>query len=802
MLVSYKWLNSFVDLKGISPEELAEKITRSGIEVEGVEVKSSKITNIVVGHVLSCEKHPDADKLNKCLVDLGEEEPVQIICGAPNVASGQKVIVAKPGARLPGGIKIKKSKIRGEVSNGMICSLAELGFEGKVIPKEYADGIYVLPEDSVVGSDAISLLNLDDAVLELSLTANRADCMSMIGVAYETAAILNEKVTLPETSVKQGKEKANDYISVKVEAPEDNPIYTAKIIKNVKIGPSPTWLQTRLMAAGIRPHNNVVDITNLVLLEYGQPLHAFDYDRFGSSEVVVRRAKDGEQLTTLDEVERTLTSDHLVITNGTVPVALAGVMGGADSEVKDDTTTILLESAYFNSSTIRKASKDQGLRSEASSRYEKGVDPERVLLASERAASLIEQLAGGEVLDGTVIVNTLKQEPVQIRFTLTKLNNHLGTSISKEEVEQIINRLQFSYEVDGEEFQVTIPTRRWDLSIKEDMYEEIARLYGYDNIPKTLPTSATIGGLTPYQKKRRIVREVLEGAGLNQAITYSLTSKEKFDQFAMTKSEPIELAMPMSEEHAVLRLSLIPHLLDAISYNKARKNEDVHIFEIGSAFISEGEALPKERELLSGAMTGLYLNHPWQMQKVSVDFFTVKGILQELFKKLQLENRVSYVKAEVDGLHPGQTAHILLDGEVVGFVGKVHPAVEKQYQVKNVYVFELNLETIINAEVKPLQYKAIPRFPAITRDIALIVDRNVPSSLLRDVILETGKKLVVDAEVFDLYEGDKIEEGKKSVAFKLTYLDPNRTLTDEEVVAVHDKILAALSEKANAELRK
>lgn len=803
MLVSYKWLDSYVDVSDITPEDLAEKITRTGIEVEGIEQKGAAMKNIVVGHVLSCVDHPNSDHLHLCQVDIGEGEPVQIICGAPNVAAGQKVIVAKPGARIGGNVKIKKGKIRGEVSNGMICSLQELGIEGKVVPKEYADGIYVLPENAEVGSDALSLLNLDDSILELGLTPNRADCMSMIGVAYETAAILGKEVKLPEIHVASSSEKASDYISVHVETPEDAPLYTAKIIKNVKIGPSPLWMQTRLMSAGIRPHNNVVDVTNFILLEYGQPLHAFDYDRLGSKEILVRRAKAGEKIITLDDTERTLTENHLVITNGQEPVALAGVMGGANSEVNDETTTILLESAYFNSHVIRKASKDHGLRSEASSRYEKGIDPNRVREASERACSLIAELAGGEVLDGTVVQDTLAVEPVIVTIELGKVNKFLGTELSADTIANILGRLQFSYKQDNETFIVTIPSRRWDITIKEDLYEEIARLYGYDNIPKTLPDGAqTVGSLTPYQKKRRIVREVLEGAGLNQAVTYSLTSEEKFSHFSLEKSAPIRLAMPMSEEHAILRLSLLPHLLDAVAYNKARKNGNVALFETGAIFISQGEnCQPKEREHLAGVMTGLYVNHPWQGEKLAVDFYVVKGVLEGLFEKLQVSSMIQYEKAEIDGMHPGQTASIMLNGENIGFVGKIHPSMEKQYDVKNVFVFEIDLEQLLNTETAPLVYKAIPRFPSISRDIALIVDNEKSAGELESVIIEAGGKLLQETKVFDVYQGEKVEAGKKSVAFTLTYFNPERTLTDDEVTAVHEKVLAALKNKAGAVLR-
>ncbi|WAA10200.1 phenylalanine--tRNA ligase subunit beta [Fervidibacillus albus] len=803
MLVSYKWLQSYVDLEGITPEELANQLTKSGIEVDGIERPSERLKNFVVGHVLEKEKHPNADKLNRCLVHIGEEEPVQIICGAPNVAAGQKVVVAKPGARLPGNVKIKRSKIRGEVSNGMICSLQELGLETKVVPKDFADGIYVLPEESVPGTDALPLLGLDDAVLDLDLTANRADCMSMIGVAYEVGAIFNRRVKLPEIKEKSSEERAADYIHVKVDNPQDNPLYTAKIIKNVKIGPSPLWLQTRLMASGIRPHNNVVDITNYILHEYGQPLHAFDYDRFGSKEIVVRRAKEGEKLTTLDEVERTLSEEHLVITNGIEPVALAGVMGGLDSEVQSDTKTVLLESAYFNGTVIRKASRDLGLRSESSSRFERGIDPQRVREAAERAADLIAELAGGEVLEGTVEADALTANPVKIEFALGNLNDRLGTELSIGDVEQIMDRLQFSYEIEGERITATVPSRRWDLHIPEDMYEEIARLYGYDNIPKTLPKGVALGGLSPYQRKRRMVRDCLEGAGLMQSVTYSLTSADQYAQFARRKTEPIQLANPMSEAHAVLRLSLVPHLLDAVSYNLARNNKQVFLYEIGSVFYSQGnDRLPEEREHLAGAMTGLYVDHPWQGKKDPVDFYTVKGILDALFDKLSIAQSIRYEKGEGDGLHPGQTANILLDGQVVGFIGKIAPEMEKRYDVKNVFVFELDLSKLLSWETTPLLYRPIPKFPSISRDIALIVDREVPAGDLKRTIQKAGGKLLKEVDVFDVYEGKNVSEGKKSIAFTLEYYDPERTLTDDQVVAVHEDILSAVKEAFGAELRK
>ncbi len=803
MFVSYKWLQDYVDLSGVSADELAEKITKSGIEVEGVDVLNEGITGVVVGHVIERVQHPNADKLSKCQVDIGQGEPVQIICGAPNVAQGQKVAVATVGAVLPGNFKIKRAKLRGEESNGMICSLTELGIEAKVVAKEYSEGIFVFPQDAEVGTAAIALLNRDDEVLELGLTPNRADCLSMLGVAYEVAAILGRDVKQPEIDLQPVNEKATDYITVKVEANEDNPLYAAKVIKNVKIGPSPLWMQTRLMSAGIRPHNNVVDITNYILLEYGQPLHAFDYDRLGSKEILVRRAKDGEKFVTLDDVERTLTSDHLVITNGTEPVALAGVMGGANSEVTSDTTTVLLEAAYFTGGTIRKASKDHGLRSEASARFEKGVDPNRVRAACERAAYLMAKFAGGEVLEGASEVDTLTVEPAVVSITLEKINNVIGTNLTVADVEAIFERLQFAVSSEGETITVTAPTRRGDIKIEEDLIEEVARLFGYDNIPKTLPIGeATPGKLSAYQEKRRLVRQYLEGAGLYQAVTYSLTSEEKAAQFALEKRDFIRLAMPMSEDRSILRLSIMPQLLEVLKYNSARQNDSLAVYETGAVFLANGtEVLPEEQEHLAGAITGLWHSHSWQGEKKPVDFYVLKGILEGLFAKLGLTETVTYVQAKVDNMHPGRTAEIHLNGARIGFVGQVHPTMQKELDLKDTYVFELSLKAVLEAATAPLRYEAIPRFPSITRDIALVVDKETVSGVLRDVIQTAGGKLLKEVQVFDLYEGDRMEEGKKSIAFSLKYMDPERTLTDEEVTKVHTQVLEALKNQAGAVLR-
>ncbi|SEA50771.1 phenylalanyl-tRNA synthetase beta chain [Thalassobacillus cyri] len=807
MLVSLNWLKQYVDINGHTPEELAELITKTGIEVESVAPIAEKMTDVVVGHVQSCEQHPNADKLNLCQVDVGEET-LQIICGAPNIASGQKVAVAKPGAVLPGDFKIKKAKLRGVESNGMICSLQELGVDEKDVPKEFADGIFVFHDEVKIGDNAVELLNLDDIIIELGLTPNRADCLSMLGVAYEVAAILDQPFTPQEEVINPVEEPAADYISVKVEAPDLNPYYGAFIIKDVKIGPSPLWLRNRLIAAGVRPINNVVDITNYVLLEYGQPLHAFDLDRFGSDQVVVRRAKENETITTLDEQERILKPEHLVITNGEQPTAIAGVMGGADSEVQEDTTNILLEAAYFHPNAVRTSSKDHGLRSEASTRYEKGVDPNRVNLAGKKACELLEKYAEGTVLNGVVEFDDLNREPEQVEITTSHINERLGTGISDEEIADILRRLQFGYEQNGELFKVTVPTRRGDVELFEDMLEEIARIYGYDNLPYTLPGGASqAGGLTLHQQLKRKVKNYLQGAGLDETITYSLTKANRAEQLVSREVKEqakaaVRLAMPMSEEHSHLRLSILPELLDSLSYNIARKQTDLAYYELGTVFISEEEQVivqPKEQLRLSGALTGEWHVHPWQQEKKSVDFFVVKGIVEGLSELLDLP--LSYQQAKLPDMHPGRTAEVFLNNQVIGFIGQIHPKLQNDLDLKETYVFDLNAEVLFDSYEIEEAFQAIPKYPSINRDIALVVDEQSFAGEIADTILEAGAPLVKDVRIFDVYQGEHLESGKKSIAFNLLYMDPNRTLKDQEVEKAHEKILSAVKERHQAELR-
>ncbi|HDP3154802.1 TPA: phenylalanine--tRNA ligase subunit beta [Staphylococcus aureus] len=795
MLISNEWLKEYVTIDD-SVSDLAERITRTGIEVDDLIDYTKDIKNLVVGFVKSKEKHPDADKLNVCQVDIGEDEPVQIVCGAPNVDAGQYVIVAKVGGRLPGGIKIKRAKLRGERSEGMICSLQEIGISSNYIPKSFESGIYVFSESQVPGTDALQALYLDDQVMEFDLTPNRADALSMIGTAYEVAALYNTKMTKPETTSNELELSANDELTVTIENEDKVPYYSARVVHDVTIEPSPIWMQARLIKAGIRPINNVVDISNYVLLEYGQPLHMFDQDAIGSQQIVVRQANEGEKMTTLDDTERELLTSDIVITNGQTPIALAGVMGGDFSEVKEQTSNIVIEGAIFDPVSIRHTSRRLNLRSESSSRFEKGIATEFVDEAVDRACYLLQTYANGKVLKDRVSSGELGAFITPIDITADKINRTIGFDLSQNDFVTIFNQLGFDTEINDDVITVLVPSRRKDITIKEDLIEEVARIYGYDDIPSTLPVfdKVTSGQLTDRQYKTRMVKEVLEGAGLDQAITYSLVSKEDATAFSMQQRQTIDLLMPMSEAHASLRQSLLPHLIEAASYNVARKNKDVKLFEIGNVFFANGEGeLPDQVEYLSGILTGDYVVNQWQGKKETVDFYLAKGVVDRVSEKLNLE--FSYRRADIDGLHPGRTAEILLENKVVGFIGELHPTLAADNDLKRTYVFELNFDALMAVSVGYINYQPIPRFPGMSRDIALEVDQNIPAADLLSTIHAHGGNILKDTLVFDVYQGEHLEKGKKSIAIRLNYLDTEETLTDERVSKVQAEIEAALIEQ-------
>ena len=791
MLVSYNWLKQYTNVED-NANALAEKITRGGIEVEGVEYLAEEISNVVVGYVVSKEKHPDAEKLNVCQVNVGEEENLQIVCGAPNVDAGQYVIVAKVGAKLP-GIKIKKAKLRGVESQGMICSLAELGLSKSVVPKNYQEGIYVFETEQELGSDVVEVLGLNDYILDLSITPNRADALSMRGLTYELGALYNNKVDFNDVEKEENYEDTSLQVAIESDSCRN---YVGQVVKNVEVKSSPLWLQTRLMNSGIRPINNIVDITNYVLLEFGQPMHAFDKDLVGDK-IVVRDAKEGEVLETLDGEERKLQTTDLVITDGTRAIALGGVMGGKNTEVSEETKNIILESAYFNPTSVRRTSAAHGLRSDSSARFEKGIDPNMQKAALDRAVELILELCPNAVVESSVGIVKKEEEKV-VEITTSYINNYLGITLSTEEIVAILEGLSFAVEVTGENLVVKVPTRRPDISIKQDLVEEVIRIYGYDNLASTLPkfSKTTKGGLTYSQRMVRDLRAVYASLGFNDTINYSLVSEEEATEYTLEDHHKVRLLMPMTETHSTLRQSLVPGLLNTVQYNVARKQKDLKLLEIGRVFFGSGDdnIQPKETLYLSAALTGEERATKWLKESSSLDFFAAKGYLEVAFDRLGLDEKVTYKKSTLEGMHPGRFAEVYLGEKRIGFIGEVHPQVADKLGLNTTYVFEINLDEVISeSKVKP-KYEEVTKYPEITRDIAMLVDVKDEYQNIYNVIESVNSKLITNVELFDLYAGAELLVGKKSLALTITYSDKQKTLTDEEVTAVHDKVLSALTE--------
>lgn len=804
MKVSYNWLSESLDLSSIAPRDLAEQITLTGIEVDSVSEPASELKNIVVGKVLKAEKMPDSDHLNLTEVDVAEEKPVQIVCGAPNVKAGQKVVVALPGALLANGLKIKKSKLRGYTSNGMICSLDELGFSDAVIPKKAEDGIYVLPEEAETGLDALPYLGLSDAFIELDITPNRADALSMRGVAHETGAILSQKPSFTGVNLREDStDKIDNYVSVAVDSTEDTPVYKMRVIKDLVVRESPLWLQSKLMHAGIRPIDSVVDVTNYIMLEYGQPLHAFDFDSLKSKDILVRRAKGSETIVTLDSQKRELSQDNLVITNNDEPVALAGVMGGENTHVTEKTRTVALEAAVFQSSLIRRTAQSLNLRSESSSRFEKGLNLADVQTALDHAAALIASLGQGTVVSGTAEIESAEAQFKVVVTTPQKINRTLGTELTVHELEKIFDRLNFNCDITTEKVEVTVPPRRWDIEIEADIIEEVARINGYSNLPSTLPHSESVPGeLTYSQKITRFTRHYMESCGLSQAISYALTTPEKARAFTSLDTDPIELDWPMSEEHKALRQNLISGLLDNVQYNVARQTKSVALFELGRIFTKQDEKLPKETLHVAGIMTGALIENSWQSSEVQVDYFTMKGILEELFNTLTPDDKVSFVPVkDMEEMHPGRTAKIILNEKAVGFLGQLHPSIAGERDLNETYVFEINMEAFLTESDEALIYASIPKYPGTSRDIAFAVDEAILHETIVDVIKANGGKWLQSVRLFDLYQGENIEAGKKSLAYSLSYLNPEATLKEEEVSSDFEQVKQALISEFKAEIR-
>ncbi len=786
MKVSLNHLREFVDID-VTLEELSQLFNLHSGEVEE-SYKLVDATNLVVGYVKEIEKHPDADKLNVCQVDLGDKVE-QIVCGAPNVDKGQYVVVSKVGAVLPGGFKIKQSNIRGVESNGMICSLVELGIDKKFVD---ASGIHVIEKPCKAGDNPLTVLELEDEVMALDLTPNRADLLSVMGVAYDTAAVLNKPIKLRDFTVVESK-KVND---CEVELATENCMsYYTRVLENIEIKPSPQFIQSRLIAMGVRPINNVVDITNYVMLETGQPLHAFDYDLLGTNKITVRMANPNETLTTLDEVKRTLTDKDIVITDGSKAIALGGVMGGLDTEITSSTKRVLLESATFNPTNIRKTSRRLDLRSEASTRFERKVDPARTKLALELATHLFQEYASGEVYTGTNHIDNVDYTEKVIETSTKQINDNLGSSLSSKEVVDILRRLSFEVKEENDTLFFTIPTRRQDITTYQDIIEEVGRIYGYDNLPLTLPKTVLVGKLSDYQIFNRQLKRKLAGLGLKEVVTYSLVQEERVNDFSKEDLPYTKLAMPMSSDRSSLTLSPLNGIIDAVKYNCARKNTDLQLFEIGKRYNSE------ETVVVSGALTGLYSHTNWQGKKEIVDFYTVKGILDSLFNATYLGHLTYEPTNQYKNLHPGQQAVIKDFRGEIGFIGKLHPEYAKKHNIKNVYVFELDVKKLYDLRRVLKKQKEINKFPEMTRDIALVCDKTLTASTLLNTINKAGKRMLINSEVFDLYLGEPLKDNEKSLAIKLTFSDPKKTLETKEVDNRVKEILKALESKHNAVLR-
>ena len=805
MKVSYQWLQEYLDLD-VAPQDLAEKIARTSVDINDVYSLSDGLKKIVVGEVVKCENHPDSDHLHVCQVDVGEEEPIQIVCGAPNVQEGKKVIVALHGARIADNQKIKRGKIRGVESNGMLCALQEIGFSDKIAPKDYEDGIYFLPDDAKNGDPVFKYLGMDDTIIDTDVTPNRGDMLSIYGNVNDIAAFYGLKPHFKEITIKEeGTEKTADLLQAEINDTKIAPTYKLRVIKGVKIAESPLWLQIRLWNSGIRPVNNVVDVANYVLLKYGQPLHSYDYDQLSGKNFGVRHANEGEKFITLDGDEQTLKANDIVVTVDDQPVALAGTMGGEGTAVSDDTTTVALEAAIFDPVMVRKQARRLDLHSESSMRFERGINPATVEIALNEAAEMIKELAGGTITAGIVTGSEALAVDTPIKLSLAKINHVLGTSLTMEQVTDIFDRLAFAYTVDDDD-QLTViaPARRWDISLAADLYEEIARIYGYDNLPSTLPTmTRNRGGLTPRQRFIRASRHDLEGMGLTQAISYSLTTVEKAKQFQIKPlAEPMKLDFPMSSDHVATRMNIVSGLLNDIAYNVARNVDNVALYEEGRVFLPMGDERPVEQEHLAAAVTGQMVANSWNKKDQPADFFQLKGIVERYLKNMGIAGKITYVPtSDRQEMHPGRTADIMVDDQLVGFIGQVHPQTAKEYKIPETYVFELNLELLLAASKIENEYTPISKYPSITRDIALLVDDDVENATIVEAIKQKGGAYLKDIHLFDVYAGSHLPAGKKSLAYTLTYQDDKGTLTEDQVNTAFDKVTAYLQDKVDAEIR-
>jgi phenylalanyl-tRNA synthetase beta chain len=792
MKVPYLWLKDYVNID-INANELADRLTLSGSKVEEVITSGEDITNVVTGKLIKIEAHPDAEKLVICQVEVGQEERVQIVTGAKNMKENDIVPVALHGSTLTNGLKIKKGKLRGVPSNGMMCSEEELGIAGD----EPVHGLMILPENTPLGKDIKDVLGLNKAVIDFEITSNRPDCLSVLGIARETAATLGIEYKNPSVEYKtSGTGNVEDLVKVEVKDALCKR-YMARAVKDVKIEPSPAWMQERLLEAGVRPINNVVDITNFVMLELGQPMHAFDKREIKSNKIVVERAKENEKFVTLDEIERNLDSEVLCIKDGEETIGLAGIMGGLQSGIKDDTTEIIFESASFDGTNIRVNSKKLNLRTEASSRFEKDIDPNLTELALNRACALIEELKVGTIVEGTIDIYNERKEPHTMIVDSNWVNRFLGTSLSKEQMKEYLDRLELKTSIENDNLVIAVPTFRIDITIKEDIAEEVARIYGYNNVPMTV-----IGANSPKDAKNKklklddLVINTMISSGVNQSISYSFVSPKVFDMINLPSDSElrnvVKIKNPLGEDYSIMRTSTLPSMMECLGRNYSRSNEFARLFELGKVYIPKADEnqLPNEKNILTIGLYG------------AVDYLDLKGVVENLINAMGIKNPSFKRQSENVSYHPGKTAELFIGKEKVGVLGEIHPDVADNYGIDtNAYVAELDLDILYANSNTEKKYKPLPKYPAVTRDIALLVEDAILVQEIEETIRKAGGNLVETVKLFDVYKGKQIPEGKKSIAYAISYRDENKTLTDNEVNKVHDKILRSLEYKLGAQLR-
>ncbi len=799
MNTALSWIKAYVPDLDVTAQEYTDAMTLTGTKVEGFERLDKNLEKIVVGQILSIEKHPDADKLIICQVDIGAGEPVQIVTGAPNVKTGDKVPVVLDGGKVAGGhdggplpedgIKIKKGQLRGIESNGMMCSIEELGSDRDMYPLAPESGIYILPEDTQVGADAVEVLGLRDVVFEYEITSNRVDCYSVVGIAREAAATFGKEFHPPVVTPTGNDEDINGYLKVRVENPELCPRYCARMVKNIKLAPSPEWMQRRLAASGIRPINNIVDITNYVMEEYGQPMHAFDYDTLAGHEIVVKCAKDGDVFQTLDGQERKLDSTILMINDGEKEVGIAGIMGGENSKITDSVSTMVFESACFNGTNIRLSAKKVGLRTDASGKYEKGLDPNTAGEAVNRACQLIEELGAGQVVGGMIDIYSQKREENRVPFDPEKINRLLGTNIAEDVMISYFKKIDLGYDACAKE--VIVPTWRQDLHRMADLAEEVARFYGYDKIPTTLPSGEATTGKLPYELRiQEVARETAEFCGFSQGMTYSFESPKVFDKLMIPADSrlrrTVEISNPLGEDFSVMRTLPLNGMLASLSTNYNRRNKDVRLYEMANVYLPVAlplTELPDERMQFTLGMYG------------EGDFFTMKGVVEEFFDRVGMNKKPHYdPNGDHPFLHPGRKADIVYDGVTVGYLGELHPDVADNYKIGDrAYVAVIDMPSVIPFTTFDRKYTGIAKFPAVTRDISMVVPKNVLVGQIEDVIEQRGGKALESYKLFDIYEGAQVLAGHKSVAYSITFRAKDHTLEDKEVTAVMNKILNGLS---------